>query len=207
MLKCICPHCADIVNLEFSPIHEDDHIVLRKAICHNCNKPIVQTGIIYIETKEEWVPGCPGKRLRVNKKIDYEIAYPKLKNICVNPLIPSNLRKIINEAYSNLDVSLIGAAGLARVALENFLVDHLKITGGTLENKIDRIPLTYINQDHLHAVRLCANYGLHPEKSITIDRENAQFTILIIKDMFEHHFVKLPYNQKMSNEIHNKKKP
>lgn len=114
---------------------------------------------------------------------NYEtLLYPKTSTVdeMPNPDMPSNVRKIFDEASLILDDSPRASAALSRLAIE-LLMDELEANGKTLYNKIGDLVskgLPKTIQQALDSVRVIGNNAVHPGTIDMTDNKDMAITLL-----------------------------
>lgn len=142
--------------------------------------------------------------------------YPNSCTKQFNNAVPNDVYKDYSEACAILSASPSASATLSRRCLQKMIRQRWNIELRTLENEIDKIPISNISQlerDALHAIRQIGNIGAHPDKILEVEPEDAELTIKIIEIFFQKWYVDEPAEQdllskaiKNNNEKQNRKK-
>ena len=137
-----------------------------------------------------------------------QIIFPRFSEAVIDPRIPEPYATEYKEAYATLQTSeLLSVVGSRRI-LQRLLRDF----GGV--NKADLFPMIieFINQgkhpvnitDPLHTIREFGNIGAHPD-DIQVSPEEAQWTLDVVRDLFDYFIIKPSENQKRIEELKQKK--
>lgn len=91
--KLECPYCAIFALFEFGESKKIAITEVRETKCPNCGKAVIQSRDLnptLVDKGEAWIAN-PGK---------WVIVWPRLRLICVDEKVPSEIRSDLNRAYS-----------------------------------------------------------------------------------------------------------
>ena len=212
-----CPYCSTTVHLDYEDevfVNENtDHFTdqsgycLRRAFCPSCEKLIVQLEIGkyndgFNDSFIDPVTVC-------------ETVYPKFPSCSsLSDYIPERYVKLYNESEQVNNISPRASATLSRYLLQMLLHEELNIRKKNLELEIQEletksnVPSTLIAV--LHVMRRVANFGAHPKKSensaeiVEIEPGEAEIMLEVIRELFDHVFVKPAQQQEALQRIEEK---
>lgn len=172
-----CPYCKGIASHDwvYSLRHNYDsnyEIILTNVViaatCQACN----QTSI-WLKNEDDMM----------SPEDNYEILiYPKISNFedSPNPDMPTNVRKVFEEAALILDDSPRASAALSRLAID-ILSTELKAEGKNLNERIGNLVskgLPIQIQQALDAIRVIGNNAVHPGEIDMSDNKELAISLL-----------------------------
>ena len=205
-----CPYCCTCALFEFSDLRKVGLIEIRESICPNpsCSKVIIQVR----EVDTSLIPKSLGGFKLQQCLSDWVTVWPKIRVLCSDEKIPSEIRKDLNEAYSIIEITPDAAAALTRRALERSLRKYLKLTGKDLYKLIEK------SKDILHprifklldTVREFGNFGAHLNEDdngecLFVEHKEADFAIQAVKELVNEEFVNKHKADEMIEQLKAKK--
>lgn len=190
----------------------------RAASCPNpeCEKLIVEL------LEHEWIPeydgnasGEAGHWYKNDPKVSFII--PRQASRPLPPEVPDGLKEEFDESVEALSISPKASAALSRRCLQNFLQNHLGITGKkNLSEEIDAVIagdwLTSTLEEEIDAIRIIGNFAAHPSKSeqtgliVDVEPGEAEWNLEVLEDLFDHIFVKEAKRKKRIGNVNQKLK-
>jgi hypothetical protein len=200
-----CPYCLINAHFIFSDSRKISSLEIRESTCPSCSGVIVETR----ESSKELKPQPLGGQKFETMFSPWEIIYPRVKLICTDEKIPTEIRNDLNNANSIIDITADAAAGLARRALERTLRKYLGLKEHRLEDLIKA------SEKLLHprifklldAVRGFGNFGAHLKEDsdtadlLLVEKDQALCTIQVVKELVEDWFVHQMKNEEMLNQL------
>lgn len=225
-----CPHCDiafhDERNYFNLAKNKEGWSVIKEIICPDCRKvtlfllnrnPQFSQKPVYLNPKKQPDDGNEPSPTPKKESSDLEIQiYPKRSARAHCPVeVPEEFAEDFNEACVILYDSPRSAAALGRRCLQHLLREKGGIEKSrNLMEEIERVinkgglPSAIINQ--IDAIRHYGNFAAHPEKSretgeiIPIEPEEAEWTLDILEELFDHYFVQPVRIGKKIEKLNNK---
>lgn len=206
-----CPHCQIQIEQRGMNYTLDseyaDFWAIERYYCRTCRK-----SIIFL------IPGRRGFATRGNDSILWMdeqrmMVYPRVGRP-ISEEIPESYRQDYIEASLIIQDSPRASAALARRCLQNIIRNELNITKKNLHQEINecikqgRLPPRL--KEDLHTLREVGNIAAHPLTSditgeiVNVDHQEAEYTLAILEDVFEHLFITPARHQKRRERIQKK---
>ena len=212
-----CPHCTVTVNPDwkYGPIdqdpEQDTYWEWAKMYCPACHQTIIKVRLriytgggfpgddIYATYREVWVEPSTPERVQVGEGV------------------PSDFVDDFQEALAVLPVSPKASAALSRRVLQSILWDQ-GYNGRNLGKQVDNL-LAETSSDkvlptsvraNVDAVRNLGNFAAHAINDdttlqvIPVSKEEAEWCLTIIQNLFEHYYVVPAAHKKLRDELNDK---
>ncbi len=213
----VCPYCGhDVVFLEPSS-HKGSHIYNLKMEYSEPKDTYSEKMFLLVGSR------CPnkkcGKLILIRKKIvsvshDWEwkddvMIWPRGITRHAPKDVPKEIAKLYEEAYKVLNLSKAAVAVLVRRCLEDIIHDKTQQKEWRLEDGIETIKPDLPDQlkGKPTLARILGNIGSHSKRDaktgmvIEVDREEAEFILDFIEQLFDHYYVQPAKDQKFQNRI------
>ena len=179
---------------------------LKKAFCPSCEKLIIELAVGKFND---------GFTSFIEPVTASEIIYPKFPSCSsLSEHIPEKYVELFTESEQVNNISPRASATLSRYLLQMLLHEELNIDKKNLEMEIQaletraNVPSTLIAM--LQVMRRVANFGAHPKKSknsaeiVEIEPGEAEIMLEVIRELFDHVFVKPAQQQEALQRIETK---
>lgn len=114
--------------------------------------------------------------------------------------VPKDIYRDYCEAKVILVASPRASAALSRRCLQAMIHNRWQIDLGNLCKEISKIPsdkITQLERDALNAIRQIGNIGVHPDKIVDVEAEDAELLVSVIEFFLQKWYVDDPSQEKL----------